>query len=104
MDEDGLTRLLQRYAQIPSVTEEGQAVAEQLAGLTFAINGLLLFSCDLNARVLAACVLPYLIRAPPTPCCRSWSRAYIPQTKHIGSTPPMLAGLWARSPHQPPRT
>ena len=57
MDEKELIDLLQRFAELPPQTEEGQEVARQLAGMTFAIKGLLLFSCDLNARVLAACAL-----------------------------------------------
>ena len=60
MDETELIGLLQKFGELPPQTEEGQAVAEQLAGMTFAINGLLLFSCDLNTRVLAACGLARL--------------------------------------------
>ena len=60
MDEDELIGLLQRFAEIPSVTEEGQALAEQLAGMTFAIHALLQFSCDPEARVLAAAGLARL--------------------------------------------
>jgi HEAT repeat protein len=60
MDEDELIDMLQRFAEIPSVTEEGQHLAAQLAGLTFAIQALLLFSGDFETRILAAAGLARL--------------------------------------------
>jgi HEAT repeat protein len=60
MDENDLIDLLRRYAELPSATEEGHEVAEQLGGMTFAIYGLLQFSSDSQVRVLAACALARL--------------------------------------------
>ena len=60
MDEDELIDLLRRFAELPSATEEGQEVAEQLADLTFAIHALLQFSSDPKVRILSACALARL--------------------------------------------
>ena len=57
MDEQELIELLEVFDGLPDAAEERQSVAEQLAGKTFAIHGLLRFSSDPDVRVLAACAL-----------------------------------------------
>lgn len=51
MDENELIDVLRQFAELPTATDEGHEVAEQLGGMTFAIHGLLRFSSIPLVRV-----------------------------------------------------